>query len=249
MKVFLSSLITGMEPIRAAARAAVQTLGHEPVMAEDFGALPHSPQVACLDGVRRSASVVLILGARYGAKQASGLSATHEEYREAREHRPVLAFIQEPMDPEPDQAAFIREVQGWMGGLIRAGFTDSADLQAKVTRALHRLELANATAPFDSAGVLARALACPSRPISGKAIMAASCRSSWRVARIRPSCGRAKSSARRLPRSWSGRRCSVAPASSRAETPPARMSSTAGWSWRKAAGAGVPWSSMRKAAF
>ena len=28
-------------------------------------------------------------------KQASGLSATHEEYREAREHRRVLAFVQQ----------------------------------------------------------------------------------------------------------------------------------------------------------
>jgi hypothetical protein len=40
MKVFISSLINGMEPIRAAASAAVTALGHDPVMAEDFGALP-----------------------------------------------------------------------------------------------------------------------------------------------------------------------------------------------------------------
>jgi hypothetical protein len=85
MKIFISSLITGMEQIRTAARNAITILGHEPVVAEDFGALPHTPQVACLDGLRRSAAVVLILGARYGAKQISGLSATHEEYREARE--------------------------------------------------------------------------------------------------------------------------------------------------------------------
>jgi hypothetical protein len=159
MKIFVSSLITGMEPIRTAARAAVHALGHEPVMAEDFGALPHSPQVACLDGVRRSAAVILILGARYGAKQVSGLSATHEEYREAREHCPVLTFVQESMNPEPDQAALIREVQAWTGGLIRDGFSDAADLQPKITRALHRMELAAATAPFDAHEVLSRAIA------------------------------------------------------------------------------------------
>ena len=85
MKVFISSLITGMEDLRAAARDAVLQLGHEPVMAEDFGALPHSPQVTCLTGLRQSALMILILGAHYGAKQALGLSATHEEYREAKD--------------------------------------------------------------------------------------------------------------------------------------------------------------------
>ena len=110
MKIFISSLITGMKTLRAAAKAGVVALGHEPVMAEDFGAVPRSPQVACLDGVRQAAMVVLVLGDRYGAKQASGISATHEEYREAKTRCPVLAFIQEPTSPEPEQAAFIAEV-------------------------------------------------------------------------------------------------------------------------------------------
>jgi len=159
MRVFISSLITGMEEIRAAARSAVTTLGHEPVMAEDFGALPHSPQVACLDGVRRSGATVLILGSRYRAKQASRLSATHEEYREARERCPVLVFVEEGLVPDHDQALFIAEVQGWKTGLIRAGFADPADLQAKLTMALHRMELATAAAPFNAGEVLARAVA------------------------------------------------------------------------------------------
>lgn len=48
MKVFLSSLIIGMEPFRAAAREALTTLRHEPTMSEGFSAQPNSPQVACL---------------------------------------------------------------------------------------------------------------------------------------------------------------------------------------------------------
>src|SRR5438477_13211491 len=95
MKVFISSPITGMEDLRAAVRDAVLQLGHEPVMAEDFGAQPHSPQVTCLTGLRQSALMILILGADYGTKQASGLSATHEEYREGKDHSPVIAFVQE----------------------------------------------------------------------------------------------------------------------------------------------------------
>jgi hypothetical protein len=71
VKVFISSLISGMEQVRAAAREAVTTLRHEPVMAEDFGAQQDSPQVACLTGLREADVVVLILGERYGAPQQS----------------------------------------------------------------------------------------------------------------------------------------------------------------------------------
>ena len=48
----------------------------------------------------------------YGAVQQSGLSATHQEYREARESRPVLAFVQEPATPEAEQAAYA-ETELW----------------------------------------------------------------------------------------------------------------------------------------
>lgn len=67
MKVFISSLISGFGPEREAARRGVATLRFEPIMAEDFGAQPASPQVACLQGLRASNLVVLILGNKYGA--------------------------------------------------------------------------------------------------------------------------------------------------------------------------------------
>jgi Domain of unknown function (DUF4062) len=54
MKIFISSLISGFEPFRAAACAAVKTLRHEAIMAEDFNAQPHSPQIACLTPERIS---------------------------------------------------------------------------------------------------------------------------------------------------------------------------------------------------
>jgi hypothetical protein len=137
MKVFVSSLIAGLEPIRRAARDAVETLRHDPIMADDFGAQPNSPQVACLTGLRQSDVMVLILGESYGAEQPSGLSATHEEYRDAKGRKPVIAFVQEGVTREPRQAAFVDEVQAWEGGLFRGGFKDARDLQMGVTRALH----------------------------------------------------------------------------------------------------------------
>lgn len=158
MKIFISSLIAGFGSQRQAAKAGVTTLRHEPVMAEDFGALPTSPQVACLQGLRQSDMVVLVLGDSYGAVQpGSGLSATHEEYREARQTKPVLAFVQQGVTPDPQQAAFIAEVQGWEGGLFRGGFDDSADLQAGVIRALHDNAVATVVGAVDPQDLARRA--------------------------------------------------------------------------------------------
>lgn len=157
MKVFISSLIAGMEPVRVAAREAVTMLRHVPVMAEDFGAQARSPQLACLAGLRESDVVILVLGERYGAEQSSGLSATHEEYRDAKGRKPVLAFVQQGMTPEPRQEAFIREVQGWEGGLFRGTFIAAADLREEIVRGLHDYQLANAVAPLNETQLRVRA--------------------------------------------------------------------------------------------
>jgi hypothetical protein len=158
VKVFVSSLIANFGAFRNAAKVATTTLRHEPLMAEDFGAQPNSPQIACLQGLRKADVVVLVLGEHYGAKQpGSGLSATHEEYRDAKGRKPVIAFVQEGVTPDPDQAAFIREVQGWEGGLFRGGFREATDLQQGVTRALHDYELTKAVGPVDADALVARA--------------------------------------------------------------------------------------------
>jgi len=75
MKVFISSVIAGFESYRDAAGQGVHSLGHQAIRAEDFGAAPASPQEVCLRGVRAADVVVLLVGARYGYPQASGLSA------------------------------------------------------------------------------------------------------------------------------------------------------------------------------
>ena len=159
MKVFISSLITGFEPLRAAARAAVKALGHEPVMAEDFPAQANSSQIACLSGVRQSDLVVLVLVGRYGSQLPSGISATHEEYQAAREAKPILLFVQEGVDREPRQESFLREVQDWQAGLFREGFSTAEELRDRITRAIHRYEIAHAAGPADPAALQAEALA------------------------------------------------------------------------------------------
>jgi hypothetical protein len=153
MKIFISSVISGYEAYRDAAQQAVETLGHEVMRAENFGASPLSPRVACLSGVREADLVILLMGRRYGMRQQSGLSATHEEFQEARDRKEIIAFIEEVGDREPEQASFLNEVQDWQGGLFTQTFSDPNSLRAAVIRTLHQRLLEDARgAPND--GVL-----------------------------------------------------------------------------------------------
>lgn len=157
MNVFTSSVVGDYEDFRVAAAEAIETLGHRVLRSEDFPASAGTPQQACLAAVREADVVVLLLGERYGTPQESGLSATDEEYREARERVPVLVFVEEDIAPEPAQRAFIDEVEAWATGHVRVTFSTPEDLRTKVTRALHQHELAVSTGPVDEGEMLERA--------------------------------------------------------------------------------------------
>jgi len=155
MKVFISSVTGGMEGYRAAARQAAEALGHTVTAAEDFRASPQSPQQVCLGAVRDADVVVLLLGARYGAPQESGISPTHEEYREARGTKPVLAFVQKGVTREPEQERFVEEVSTWESS-YREFFDSPESLRAAVTRALHDWELSQQAGPVNEDELVAR---------------------------------------------------------------------------------------------
>ncbi|MFZ2994606.1 DUF4062 domain-containing protein [Sphingobium sp.] len=121
---------------------------------------PNSSRIACLQGVRAADVVVLILGPDYGFVPAgSAISATHQEYREARGTTPILAFIQQGIDAQPEQRAFIDEVQAWEGGLFRRGFNDVTDLHEAITQSLHDYIVATATGPVDQEDLITKATA------------------------------------------------------------------------------------------
>ncbi len=102
--------------------------------------------------------MILLIGSRYGALQDSGLSATHEEYREARGRHPVLVFVHNAVEIEDPQREFLREVQEWERGHFTASFSDGEDLETKVIRALHEHELTTTTGPVNESETLSRAL-------------------------------------------------------------------------------------------
>lgn len=157
MKAFISSVISGLESYRDAAADGITSLGYGVIRAEDLGAVASSPQEACLAGVRKADMTILLLGVRYGTRQPSGLSATHEEYREARSHQPVLAFVQEDVDYEPDQVEFIQEVREWESGSLTVSFTTEDELRSAVTQALHNHMVASASGSVDEQELLALA--------------------------------------------------------------------------------------------
>lgn len=157
MKVFVSSVIGGFEEFREAAESGIRTLGHEVLRAEDFSASSQTAQQACLGAVRASDVVVLILGDRYGAIQESGLSATHEEYREAQGTKSALVFVQRGADPDEQQRRFIDEVQEWASGHTTRPFATPPELTAAVIKGLHDHELATTAGEVDTQEMLRRA--------------------------------------------------------------------------------------------
>ena len=159
MRIFVSSLISGFGDFRASATKAVEQLGHSPVTAESFTPGTSSPRVACLSAVRDADLVLLILGESYGAvQQPSGLSATHEEYREAKSNKPVIAFVMENVEYDDRQQAFVTEVQEWNAGLYRGGFTSADELYALVLKSVHQFEVSAAATEISGPEMLARAL-------------------------------------------------------------------------------------------
>ena len=157
MNVFISSVVDGMEEFRDAASDGAAVLRHKVTRAEHFRASPATPQEACLREVRESDVVVLIIGERYGFVQASGMSATHEEYLEAKDRKPIVVFVQRDVEREPRQEEFLRDVQDWANGQYTATFGDAEELRDKVTDALHTLEISIATGPVDEDELLERA--------------------------------------------------------------------------------------------
>lgn len=159
--VFISSVITGFEAVRAAVHDAVESAGFRPVMSEKDGASPLSSQRALLDRVASSDIYLVILGARYGDPAASGLSPTEEEFDEAkRRNRPILGLRQN-IEMEPAQIQFARRVGGtWEDGRLYADFNDERDVAFKVVRALTNLrDLGNTEALGTEAQERARLLA------------------------------------------------------------------------------------------
>ncbi len=159
MKIFVSSVMNGFEEYREAVFAAIRSLDHDIVRAEDFPASTIPSRVACLQGVREADLVVLILGERYGwSETQSGISPTHEEFREAAVEGKVIPFVQSGVHREPAQQSFVDEVENYDTGMHRGQtFGGAEELRTEVTRAIARHQLSAATTPVDVSTMVEKA--------------------------------------------------------------------------------------------
>ena len=156
MKVFVSSVIAGYEEFRIAATTAAESLGTKVIKAEEFEARGDTPRVACLRAVREADIVIMLLGSRYGAIQQSGISATHEEFREAKMSSEILAFVESAVEQEPNQKIFISEVQDWVSGVYTNNFANVEELRNVITRSLHNKLMEASSIRADADELLAK---------------------------------------------------------------------------------------------
>jgi Domain of unknown function (DUF4062) len=154
-----------MVAIRAAARAAVESLGMRPVMFETVPASRNDSRRALLDELSDCDVVVLLLGAEYGERTERGVSATEDEFNEAVSRgTPVIALVQETTR-SPEQDEFVSRVRGtWSDGRFAPPFGDASDVALAVVRALNAWRQRGATNEHQTAALKrARALALDSR--------------------------------------------------------------------------------------
>jgi len=138
----MSSLMRGeWAAIRRAAVEAVESFGLRAVAAETTGASDESSRRTLLDQIGRCDALLLLLGGEYGTPGARGRSPVEEEFDEAvRLGIPVLALVQEGVQREPAQQAFVARVRGsWEQGRYAPGFTGAGDVGMAVVRALRSL--------------------------------------------------------------------------------------------------------------
>ena len=147
-RVFLSSTTVGLRTVRDVARQAIEAAGCDPIVMEEFGAVPDYPDSVCQDRIDKSDVYVGLIGWRYGSlPPGSKQSYTEREYRYARlRGLPCLIFLlsedlcREELLP-PAESAEARSRQEQFRMAVRQGTTtvtvsDPGQLETKVTCSL-----------------------------------------------------------------------------------------------------------------
>lgn len=128
----------GLTGERDALRPVITILGYTPLRFEDLTAQPVPSRAVCVDAVTGCDIYLLLLGQHYGERMPdTGLAPTPEEWTVARSlGKPIVVFRQTGVQPEPDQQAFIDEVESYATGVFRDSFASTAELLEKLGPAL-----------------------------------------------------------------------------------------------------------------
>jgi len=137
--VVIRSTIADLQPEREAIKAGIRELYLAPVFAEGFGARPGTPREECLKEVRESDLYIGLFWQRYGYITDRGISATEEEYQEARgAGKPILVYVKEPAQRELLLTRFLRDLQEYGTGHLRSTFSTLGELREQVKRDVMR---------------------------------------------------------------------------------------------------------------
>lgn len=149
-RVFISSVMGDLTPLRRSLATAAAEMGAEPAWFEAFGGRDDDAEVAYLSEVASSTIYLSILGRHYGRlDRAHRLSATHVEYREAeRLGLPVSVWVRDEADMHADQHNFLDEVRLFH---TTGNFMDADDLVAAVRRRFEEMA-AESVSPWAKLG-------------------------------------------------------------------------------------------------
>ena len=138
VRVFVSSIIDGMENERSVAAAAIAESGADPVLFERFGGRDDDATQAYLSEVASSHVYVAILGKRYGRMLPTRYSATHAEYLEAeRCGLRISAWVDhDGKDRDGHQRAFIDEIRQFH---VTGSYLSPAELASNLSSRLRRI--------------------------------------------------------------------------------------------------------------
>jgi hypothetical protein len=145
MKVFVSSVITGLEAEREACASAILSVGSEVVRSEDLGARPGTPRQVCLSEVARSDALVAVFDRSFGfipvEDNPKRLSVTALEVEAARTSgKPILIIVRRDRpDREPELAAYLRGLTDFDRGVFVVFYSSLSDLRGVVSAAVRRL--------------------------------------------------------------------------------------------------------------
>ena len=154
-KVFVSSVVGGMEAFRGAAKQAITLMDQTPVMCEAFSARPYSSEKACIHEVEQCDVYLLILGSAYGYETPEGISVTQAEFEAAKATgESILAFIQQTPIDDVRQQAFIGEVEAYQAGVFRAGFSTELELNNEIVKALRHIDTMSQAVSEDAFKIL-----------------------------------------------------------------------------------------------
>lgn len=127
-RVFVSSVMEGFEDRRVAAQMAIERVGADPVMAEDFPTGGGSPRNACLDGVASSDACAIIVGSRGGWTTPSGKLVVEEEYEEAVRRNLLISVYIEETTRDAAATALMTRLSDYVSGHFRASYRTPSEL-------------------------------------------------------------------------------------------------------------------------